>query len=85
MAGGALAGKVAIVPVDALYGGLVTRLAAEGATVVLVAPSGEGREEAGRLASDIQSGGGRAAVFVLDPADGDSLDALVDFVAELFP
>ncbi len=90
MAGGALAGKVVVVPVGGVGGvdadRLARTLAAAGATVVLVA-TGDARVEAGRLASDIQAeGAGRPAVFVLDQdGEADPLDALVEFVAELFP
>ncbi len=90
-----LAGKVVIVPVGdgsadlasagLASAGLAPRLAAEGATVVLVA-SGDALEEAGRLASHIQSqAAGRPAVFALEPDDPGTLDALDEFVAELFP
>lgn len=97
MAGRALAGKVIIVPVgdgtgfgvgDGIGGAapdLARHLAAEGASVVLVATA-EHLEDAGRLASDLQaSGAARLAVFALDPNDPGTLDALVDFVAELNP
>ena len=77
-----LAGRVVIVPVDWTgAGGLATRMAAAGATVVLVGPDGE---TAGRLAATLEGGdGGRPAVFVTDGSPG-GLDALAAFVSELF-
>lgn len=77
-----LAGKVVVVPVDwAGAEGLALRLAAGGATVVLVGPDGAA---AGRLAATIEgAGAGRPAVFVADGSPA-SLDALNAFVSELF-
>ena len=77
-----LAGKVVIVPVDwAGAAGLATRMTACGATVVLVGPDGDA---AGRLAAMLEAGGrGRPAVFVTDGSP-EGLDALADFVSELF-
>jgi len=57
--------------------GLVRRLAAEGATVVI---AGTDAEEAGRLLADVGGGPGRVAYF---HGDADS-DAFVEFVAEQF-
>lgn len=77
-----VAGKVVVVPVE--WAGateLATRMAAGGATVVLVGPDGEA---AGRLAASLEAGGaGRPAVFVSD-GSADSLDALAGFLSELF-
>ncbi|MGH9265723.1 MAG: hypothetical protein ACRD1D_13630 [Acidimicrobiales bacterium] len=77
-----LAGKVVVVPVE--WDGaadLATALAGRGATVVLVGPDGEA---AGRLAGTIESAGaGRPAVFVGD-GSAESLDALGNYLAELF-
>ena len=77
-----LAGKVVVVPVEwAAAAELATRMAAGGATVVLVGPDGEA---AGRLAASLEAGGaGRPAVFVSD-GSADSLDALAGFLSELF-
>lgn len=76
-----LAGKVVIVPLGVDVPALARRLAAGGATVLLVAGEAEA-EGAGRLASAIEAGGaGRPALFVT--AGGD-LDPLVEFVDELF-
>ena len=77
-----LAGKVVVVPVDwAGAAGLATRMAAWGATVVLVGPDGD---VAGRLAAALEEGdGGRPAVFVAD-ASPEGVDALAAFVSELF-
>lgn len=86
MTGGALTGKVAIVPVGGAGEGaadLARRLAVEGASVVLVA--GEGDPSAGRLAADVQAvPGARAAVFTLTGELGGDLDALVELLGELF-
>ncbi|MGH9190535.1 MAG: hypothetical protein ACRD0Q_10965 [Acidimicrobiales bacterium] len=75
-----LLGRVAVVTLGRPE--LALRLAAEGATVVLV---GDDAEQAGRLLSEIESGGtGRGAFF---REGGDSvadLDALVELVAEQF-
>jgi NAD(P)-dependent dehydrogenase (short-subunit alcohol dehydrogenase family) len=72
-----MAGTVAVVAVDAPE--FARRLAAEGATVVLV---GDAAGEAGRLVAELEGGPGRVAVFTGDAtADG---DALAEFVAELF-
>jgi len=79
-----LAGKVVIVPVEwAGAAGLASRMAAAGATVVLVGPDGEA---AGRLAATLEAEGtgrGRPAVFVTDGST-EGLDALAAFVSELF-
>jgi len=72
-----LAGAVAIVSVDTPD--LARRLAADGATVVLV---GAVTDRAGSLVADIEGRPGRVAVFGGDP-EADA-DALVEFVAELF-
>ena len=78
----ALSGKVVVVPVDwDGAAGLAARLAAGGATVVLVGPDAAA---CGRLAAAIEAGGaGRPAVFVADGSP-ESLDALAGFVAELY-
>ena len=74
-----LAGRVVVVPVD--WAGLATRMAAQGATVVLVGPDAGAL---GRLAASIEAAGaGRPAIFVADGSD-DGLDALAAFVSELF-
>jgi hypothetical protein len=74
-----LAGRVVVVPVE--WAGLATRMAVQGATVVLV---GVDAGALGRLAGTIEAAGaGRPAVFVTDGADA-SLDALAAFVSELF-
>jgi NAD(P)-dependent dehydrogenase (short-subunit alcohol dehydrogenase family) len=74
-----LAGKVVVVPTE--LADLATRLARRGATVVLVGPDAE---PLGRLAGTIEAAGaGRPAVFVADGSP-ESLDALADFVSELF-
>lgn len=82
MGGVELAGKVVVVPVDSALGGPVAvRLAAAGATVVLVGGDGD---SLGRLAAAVQAEGcGRPAVFVADGSPA-SLDALAAFVSELF-
>jgi NAD(P)-dependent dehydrogenase (short-subunit alcohol dehydrogenase family) len=76
--------NVVIVPVDWLgAAGLAERMAAEGATVVLV---GADAAEAGRVAATVEAAGtgrGRPAVFVSDGSP-ESLDALAAFVSELF-
>jgi hypothetical protein len=83
-AGVDLAGRVVVVPVE--WAGLATRMAARGATVVLVGPDAGAL---GRLAATIEAatieaaGAGRPAVFVADGSD-ESLDALAAFVSELF-
>ncbi len=78
-----LAGKVVVVPVEwADAAGLAAAMAAKGATVVLVGSDGHA---AGRLAAVLEAAGaGRPAVFVTDGSP-ESLDALADFVGELFP
>lgn len=74
-----LTGKVVVVPVE--LADLATRMAALGATVVLVGPDGG---VLGRLAGTIEAAGaGRPAVFVSDGTAG-SLDALAAFLSELF-
>ncbi len=75
-------GKVVIVPVEWVgASGLASRMAAAGATVVLVGPDGDA---AGRLAAILETGGeGRPAIFVTDGSP-EELDALAAFVSELF-
>lgn len=77
-----LSGKVVVVPVG--WGGapdLATRMAARGATVVLVGPDGEA---AGRLAAEVEAGGaGRPGVFLTDGSAA-GYDALAGYLAELF-
>ena len=77
-----LSGKVVVVPVEwEGAAGLATRMAARGATVVLVGPDGDA---AGRLAAALEAAGvGRPAVFV-DDGSPDSLEALESFLSELF-
>jgi NAD(P)-dependent dehydrogenase (short-subunit alcohol dehydrogenase family) len=75
-----LSGKVVVVAVEwAGAEGLARRMAAGGATVVLVGPDGDA---AGRLAAGLGPPG-RPAVFVSD-GSAESLDALAAFVSELF-
>ena len=75
-----LSGKVVVVPVHwAGAEALARRMAAGGATVVLV---GADADAAGRLAAGLGPPG-RAAVFVADGSAG-SLDALATFVSEMF-
>ncbi len=78
-----LAGRVVVVPVDwAGAEGLATRLAAGGATVVLLGPDAAA---AGELAGKLEGhGAGRPAVFLTDGSPA-SLEALASFVSELFP
>lgn len=79
MRGVDLAGKVVVVPVE--LAPLATRMAALGATVVLVGPDAGAL---GHLAGEIEAGGaGRPAVFIAG-GPGESLDALAAFVSELF-
>ena len=74
-----LAGKVVVVPAELAE--LATAMARRGATVVLVGPDADAL---GRLAGTIEyAGAGRPAVFVADRSP-ESLDALADFVSELF-
>ncbi len=77
-----LSGKVVVVPVEwAGAADLATRLGGRGATVVLVGPDGEA---AGRVAAAIEAqGAGRPAVFVTDGSP-EGLDALANFLSELF-
>ncbi len=75
-----LAGKLVIVPLGVDVPALARRLAAGGATVLLVAGDAEA-EEAGRVAADLEAGPGRGAVFVT--AGGD-FEPLVEYVEELF-
>lgn len=75
-----LAGKLVIVPLGVDVPVLARRLAASGATVLLVTGEAEA-EEGGRLAADLAPGPGRAAVFV---TVGNDLDPLVEYVEELF-
>lgn len=72
-----LTGRVVIVPAGAHRDALMVRLAAEGATIVLV-HGGDGGEEIGRLASRVESGGGRPAVF-----HATDMDDLVEFLDEV--
>lgn len=74
-----LAGKVVVVPVE--LAALAMRMAARGATVVLVGPDAGAL---GRLAGEIEAAGaGRPAVFVSD-GTAESLDALAAFLSEMF-
>lgn len=74
-----LAGKVVVVPVE--LAGLAPRMAARGATVVLVGPDAG---DLGRRAGEIEgAGAGRPAVFVSD-GSAEALDALAAFVSEMF-
>ena len=74
-----LTGKVVVVAVE--LADLATRMAALGATVVVVGPDAGAL---GRLAGEIEAAGaGRPAVFVSDGTAG-SVDALGAFVSELF-
>jgi hypothetical protein len=74
-----LAGKVVVVPVDLPELGI--RMAARGATVVLVGPDAGAL---GRLAGEIEAAGaGRPAVFVSD-GRAESIDALAAYLSELF-
>jgi hypothetical protein len=74
-----LTGKVVVVPVELAE--LATRMAARGATVVLVGPDAGAL---GRLAGDIEgAGAGRPAVFVTE-GTAESLDALAAYLSELF-
>jgi len=74
-----LAGKVVVVPVELAE--LAIRMAARGATVVLIGPDAGAL---GHLAGDIEAGGaGRPAVFVSDGTP-ESLDALAAFLSEMF-
>lgn len=74
-----LTGKVVVVPVELAE--LATRMAARGATVVLVGPDAG---PLGRLAGEIEAAGaGRPAVFVTD-GTAESLDALAAYLSELF-
>ena len=77
-----LSGKAVVVPVGwAGAADLAMRLAARGATVVLVGPDGE---EAGRLAAQLEAAEhGRPAVFVTDGTP-ESYDALAAYLSELF-
>jgi hypothetical protein len=74
-----LAGKVVVVPVE--LADLATRMAARGATVVLV---GTDAGALGRLAGEVEAAGaGRPAVFLSD-GTAESLDALAAFLSEMF-
>ena len=74
-----LAGKVVVVPGS--EAALATRMAALGATVVLVGPDAGAL---GRLAGEIgAAGAGRPAVFVTDGTPA-SHDALAAFLSEMF-
>lgn len=77
-----LRGKVAVVAVE--HDELARRLAAAGATVVIVGDDGD---RAGRVLADIESDGrGRGAYFATGEGgrSDDQMDALVEFVAEQF-
>ena len=77
-----LHGKVAVVAVEQEE--LARRLAAAGATVVLV---GDDAERAGRILGAIEAqGSGRGAYFATGPGGGSAGDigALVELVAEQF-
>lgn len=79
MRGVELTGKVVVVPAE--LAALATRMAARGATVVLVGRDGDAL---GRVAGAIEAAGaGRPAVFVSDGSP-DSHDALAAFLSELF-
>lgn len=89
MSAGALTGKVAVVATGAgpAPEAVARRLAAEGAAVVLVAEAGEEEVVAGaaRLAGELQdTGSGRTAVFTLTGTEATDLDALIEFLGELF-
>ena len=74
-----LAGKVVVVPAELAE--LATRMAALGATVVLVGPDAGAL---GRVAGEIEAAGaGRPSVFVADGTP-ESLDALAAFLSEMF-
>jgi NAD(P)-dependent dehydrogenase (short-subunit alcohol dehydrogenase family) len=74
-----LAGKVVVVPVELAE--LAIRMAARGATVVLVGPAAGAL---GWLAAEMEAAGaGRPAVFVTDRTV-ESLDALAAFLSEMF-
>ena len=74
-----LAGKVVVVPGE--LADLAIRLGTRGATVVLVGPDAGAF---GQVAKTIEAAGaGRPAIFVGDGSPA-SLDALADFVSELF-
>ena len=74
-----LAGKVVVVPAELAE--LASRMAARGATVVLVGPDAGAL---GRLAGEIEAAGaGRPAVFVSD-GTAEGHDALADFLSEMF-
>ncbi len=74
-----LAGKVVVVPVE--LADLARRMAARGATVVLVGPDGDAL---GRVAGTMEAAGaGRPAIFVSDGSET-SLDALAAFLSEMF-
>lgn len=74
-----LAGKVVVMPVEMAE--VAMRMAARGATVVLVGPDAG---TLGRLAGEIEAAGaGRPAVFVSD-GTAESVDALAAYLSELF-
>ncbi len=77
-----LSGKVVVVAVE--WDGapeLAARMAARGATVVLVGPDGEA---VGRLAAEIEAGGsGRPGIFLTDGSP-ESYDALAGYLSELY-
>jgi NAD(P)-dependent dehydrogenase (short-subunit alcohol dehydrogenase family) len=74
-----LSGKVVVVPAELEE--LATRMAAKGATVVLVGPDAGAL---GRVAGAIEAAGaGRPAVYVTD-GSAESLDALTEFLSEMF-
>jgi NAD(P)-dependent dehydrogenase (short-subunit alcohol dehydrogenase family) len=74
-----LAGKVVVMPAEMAE--VAMRMAARGATVVLV---GADAGALGRLAGEIEAAGaGRPAVFVSD-GSAESIDALAAYLSELF-
>ncbi len=79
MAGVELTGKVVVVPFEMAE--FASRMAARGATVVLVGPDAGAL---GVLAGEIEAAGaGRPAVFVSD-GSAESHDALAAFLSEMF-
>ena len=76
---GSLTGRVAVVGVE--QRALAVRLAAEGATVVLV---GEDAFAAGETIAAIEKAGAGRAAFFLTTGDEADLDAIVELVVESF-
>jgi NAD(P)-dependent dehydrogenase (short-subunit alcohol dehydrogenase family) len=76
---GRLAGRVAVVGVE--QRALALRLAAEGATVVLV---GEDALQAGHTIAAIEEAGAGRPAFFLTTGDEAELDSLVELVVESF-